>query len=559
MAIIAPFSFMATSFSVPQTVQNNAKRGLELRKKHGRGGLTTAEAGAQGIGSGVARARDLMGGSVSLETVKRMSAFFDRHRQNKDTPPEKGNGMISWLLWGGDAGDRWAKGILNRMTDKELTFAGWLTAQKRTEMNWGAGAGKPIGGGLSRAIDGKFEGSGEGASAPKATAAQMSAALADVGVSNADLKALRTLAIGDGEVSPSTMKKLQKLGFVDSDGGLTTNGKAFRTAVKDGNTEAIRALKPEAGGKAPKAPKGGKAPKPAKPSRAETEAANIKTAAAAMDKKVPSATSSALVGFSQSGEIEPAQAAALSKLGLLRSVDGGHVTTSEGNAYLSALKRGDTAKANEALLKAADRLKKEAARQTTKSLTFANWLTTTKPNKPTPSSLKNPKVYEALRRQGHSKESAARISNAMVKRKRKNLPNGSIWVIKDKSGKYRWVSISSNSYEDREGEIVSQKALETAVNRGDLGNLHWWHDNGAVIGTADFQMMHGKMLIESGTFKSEKIGAAFVGKKGLGVSVGFLHPPTEPQDGIYHNIRIVERSVLPAKKAANGLTRFSAT
>jgi hypothetical protein len=141
----------------------------------------------------------------------------------------------------------------------------------------------------------------------------------------------------------------------------------------------------------------------------------------------------------------------------------------------------------------------------------------------------------------------------------KSLPNGSMWVIKDKQGKYRWVSISSNSYEDREGEIVSQKALETAVNRGDLGNLHWWHDNGAVIGTADFQMMHGKMLIESGTFKSEMIGAAFAGKKGLGVSVGFLHPPTEPTDGIYHNIRIVERSVLPAKKAANGLTRFSAT
>jgi hypothetical protein len=141
----------------------------------------------------------------------------------------------------------------------------------------------------------------------------------------------------------------------------------------------------------------------------------------------------------------------------------------------------------------------------------------------------------------------------------KQLKDGSMWVIKDKQGKYRWVSISSNSYEDREGEIVSQKALETAVNRGDLGNLHWWHDNGAVIGSTDFQMMHGKMLIESGTFKSEKIGAAFAGKKGLGVSVGFLHPPTEPTDGIYHNIRIVERSVLPAKKAANGLTRFSAT
>ena len=71
--------FMTQSFKVPQAVSNNAKRGLELRKKHGRGGLTTTQAGKAGIGSGVARARDLIGGSVSLETVKRMSAFFDRH------------------------------------------------------------------------------------------------------------------------------------------------------------------------------------------------------------------------------------------------------------------------------------------------------------------------------------------------------------------------------------------------------------------------------------------------------------------------------------------------
>jgi hypothetical protein len=246
---------MAESYPVPQTVQNNAKRGLELRRQFGRGGLTTAQAGEQGIGSGVARARDLMGGSVSLETVKRMSAFFDRHRKNKDTPPEQGNGMISWLLWGGDAGDRWAKGIISQ---------------------------------------------------------------------------------------------------------------------------------------------------------------------------------------------------------------------------------------------------EEKAKQL----------------------------------------------------------HGRVWVTTDKEGRYRWVAISSNSYQDREGEIVSQKALEASVNRGDKGQLLWWHEKAAVIGECDFQMLKGRMLIESGTFKSEKVGAAFAKLKGLGVSVGFRHPANEPHNGVYNNIEIFERSILPAKRAANGLTSF---
>jgi len=264
---------MAQSFKVPQSVKNNAKRGLALRKKHGRGGLTTGEAGKAGIGSGVARARDLIGGSVSLQTVKRMSAFFDRHRKNKNTPPEKGNGMISWLLWGGDAGDRWAKGIIRRMEDKKLKeFKRWLSGRKNA--------------------------------------------------------------------------------------------------------------------------------------------------------------------------------------------------------------------------------------------------------------------------------------------KRKHLNNGRMWVTTDKEGNYRWVAISSNSYQDREGEIVSQKALERAVERGDKGDLLWWHDHRAVIGSCDFQMLHGRMLIESGTFKSKAIGAAFAKVKGLGVSVGFARPTHEPINGIYENIKLYERSALPAKRAANALTTF---
>lgn len=107
----------ADSYSPPEAVQKNARRGLELRKKHGKGGLTTQEAGEQGIGSGVARATSLANGErVSIETIRRMSAFFSRHEKNKEGG-EDDAGYIAWLLWGGDAGRTWADSILKQEDD----------------------------------------------------------------------------------------------------------------------------------------------------------------------------------------------------------------------------------------------------------------------------------------------------------------------------------------------------------------------------------------------------------------------------------------------------------
>ena len=92
------------SFKPPQSVRAAAKRGLELRRKHGRGGTAV----------GVARARDLSSGrSISANTIKRMSSYFARHAvdaqgknwNNKKSPSA---GKIAWLLWGGNAGRTWA-------------------------------------------------------------------------------------------------------------------------------------------------------------------------------------------------------------------------------------------------------------------------------------------------------------------------------------------------------------------------------------------------------------------------------------------------------------------
>ena len=109
----------AKTYTTTQAMRNAAKQGLALREKYGRGGLSTQEAGKAGIGSGVARASDIISGSLSLESVKRMHAFFSRHQKNfrpsvKESDGGPTAGTIAWKLWGSSAGAAWARGILRR-------------------------------------------------------------------------------------------------------------------------------------------------------------------------------------------------------------------------------------------------------------------------------------------------------------------------------------------------------------------------------------------------------------------------------------------------------------
>lgn len=95
------------SFIPPQSVADSAALGLSLRKQFGRG-MTPI---------GVKRSIQLSRRDpVSLKTVKRMKAFFDRHAKNAwgfdgDIPK---NGTIAWLGWGGDEGRDWVLSILKR-------------------------------------------------------------------------------------------------------------------------------------------------------------------------------------------------------------------------------------------------------------------------------------------------------------------------------------------------------------------------------------------------------------------------------------------------------------
>tara|TARA_R110002020_G_scaffold183360_8_gene379675 strand:- start:3244 stop:5523 length:2280 start_codon:yes stop_codon:yes gene_type:complete len=82
-----------------------AKKGLEWRKEHKRGGTEIA----------VARARSIINGDLSIETIKRMYSFFSRHEVDKKAKGFKPGGegypsagRIAWALWGGDPGYSWA-------------------------------------------------------------------------------------------------------------------------------------------------------------------------------------------------------------------------------------------------------------------------------------------------------------------------------------------------------------------------------------------------------------------------------------------------------------------
>jgi 2'-5' RNA ligase len=119
-----PKKYAHINFTPPNDVQAAARRGLALRRKFGRGGLSRKEASAQGIGSGVQRATNLANGDkVSPKTIGRMVSFFARHEKNKDskTPGgEPGAGQISWLLWGGTPGQRWATKVKRQMEAADM-------------------------------------------------------------------------------------------------------------------------------------------------------------------------------------------------------------------------------------------------------------------------------------------------------------------------------------------------------------------------------------------------------------------------------------------------------
>lgn len=96
-----------------EAIAENAKRGLDWREEYGRGGTAV----------GVARARDLSNRTnLSFSTIRRMRSYFARHAVDAEAEGfnsgEEGfpsAGRIAWELWGGNAGESWAKRITKKL------------------------------------------------------------------------------------------------------------------------------------------------------------------------------------------------------------------------------------------------------------------------------------------------------------------------------------------------------------------------------------------------------------------------------------------------------------
>lgn len=133
-------------------------------------------------------------------------------------------------------------------------------------------------------------------------------------------------------------------------------------------------------------------------------------------------------------------------------------------------------------------------------------------------------------------------------------------AIKQADGSRRWVSVSSGMYEDRDGQVVSSKLLDHAVEKADedgiRGPLLLFHTNGTTVGSCDFQaMLPSGFLVESGLFDETLRGQKAADwveatEDRAGISISFVYSALTP-DGVYMPpARIIERSILPRNLAA---------
>lgn len=217
-----------------------------------------------------------------------------------------------------------------------------------------------------------------------------------------------------------------------------------------------------------------------------------------------------LASLADGDTIDPQTAADLSKRGLIeQQSDGSYTTTASGRGVLRAAERGDERQAR-AMMQRGQELRTAAD------------------------------TREA--------ERAERQAERERTRRQPAGRNKSFAVFKDHTGRYRWLAVSSTAFRDRDGEIVSIKALQRDVARSDesghYGPLRWWHIPGLDIGDCDFRAVYGRSLIESGTFRDDRYAAAI--KEKDEVSLGFLHPIPDPKaPPVFEEIVTFERSVVP--------------
>mgnify|MGYP000899159914 CR=1 FL=1 len=127
-----------------------------------------------------------------------------------------------------------------------------------------------------------------------------------------------------------------------------------------------------------------------------------------------------------------------------------------------------------------------------------------------------------------------------------------------------WLITWSNNFEDRDGEIFTQKSIDQYVARVDRGvvpppELWVWHTPGTRIGQASWVGRHDHFVLAAGEFDETpqaQAAKAYYQRHAhkTGVSHGFTFPATTFDGKHYHSFNTFEITLLPRDAEANRFT-----
>ncbi|MBD3299836.1 MAG: hypothetical protein GF347_00610 [Candidatus Moranbacteria bacterium] len=132
---------------------------------------------------------------------------------------------------------------------------------------------------------------------------------------------------------------------------------------------------------------------------------------------------------------------------------------------------------------------------------------------------------------------------------------------------WRWYAVSNVAVEDREGEIITEKAYDDAIahayKTGDFGELDLVHVDGTDVGSCDLMTRVGPLLIEGGEWytdeRSSKVREVVTSSGDEAVSIKFRYDPKQFDGRKYlGGIQILKRTILPRELAASVGTAIAA-
>lgn len=146
--------------------------------------------------------------------------------------------------------------------------------------------------------------------------------------------------------------------------------------------------------------------------------------------------------------------------------------------------------------------------------------------------------------------------------------SGVFHVFKAADGQPRWVAAFSNNFQDRDEEIISEKAWDGYLARIEqklvpMPQLWLGHIPGTEHGQADMVFGVGNFVVASGTFTTNETAKAALKYyqtaegKNVPLSHGFTFPKWAFKDGVYDVVNTFEISTLPPPMmASNPFTEY---